>query len=42
MVICVGIPYANISDDKIKNKLEYMDKQKNKAYSRINGMKQML
>ena len=34
IVICVGIPYANISDDKIKNKLEYMDKQKNKAYSR--------
>ena len=34
MVICVGIPYANISDDKIKNKLEYMDKQKNNAYSR--------
>ena len=27
MVICIGVPFANLSDDKIKKKLEYLDKK---------------
>ena len=29
MVICVGIPFANISDDKIRKKKEYLDNKEN-------------
>ena len=34
MVICIGVPFANVGSDIIKKKLEYLTNQNNSIYSR--------
>ncbi|MCQ2818602.1 MAG: DEAD/DEAH box helicase family protein [archaeon] len=37
LVIIIGIPYANMGDDKVKLKREYLTQNVSKGYSSING-----